>query len=88
MALNEEQLAYIRTIDAANGNRVQAARKLAGATQVEVAEAVGSTQSYISTIERDPFINVAVDLAHRLKDYFGSTIEDLFPGRDEKVSAA
>jgi transcriptional regulator with XRE-family HTH domain len=88
MVLTSEQLTYLKTIPNEQGNRVRAARKFVEVTQSQLAEAVGSTQAYISYLERDPFTNVAVDLAHRLKDFFGCAIEDLFPARDEKASAA
>ena len=85
MAFTPSQLRQLRRADA-NGNRVRAARHLSGLTQVQLSRALGCTQSWLSDIERQRWASTDVETARRLSQFFGCTIEDLFPAR-QAVSA-
>lgn len=82
--LNAKQLATLRASDARN--RVWVAMNLAGVTQVQVAEAIGMTQSHISRIANDNYSRLAYHTALRLAQYFGCAAEDLFPAREALAS--
>lgn len=68
-------------VSIANSNRVALAIELSGLRQGEIAEALGWTQSYLSNICRGRFETITVDNAHKLADFFGCLIEDLFPSK-------
>lgn len=56
--------------------------QLAGVTQVQVAEAVGLTQGYVSKLARGQYTSeLPGDTMRRFADLFGCAIEDLFPSR-------
>lgn len=62
-------------------NRLKEYRKLRGITAKELAQAVGTSRSNISMIEigsREPNL----ELAKRIADYFGTTIEAIFFAND------
>ena len=75
--LNAKQLARLRREPTAP-NRVKAAMRLAGATQLDVAAGTGITQSQISKIAARPG-RVSLSTALRLSGYFGCDAADLFP---------
>lgn len=64
-------------------NRVALAIELSGETQGAVASALGWTQAYLSNVCRGKFQTITVDNAHKLAEYFGCAIEDLFPSKAE-----
>jgi transcriptional regulator with XRE-family HTH domain len=80
MALTTMQLAVLRE---ATHSRVRLARQLCNLTQVELAEALDVSQSFVSDIERGRFNSITVENARKLADFFGVAIEDLFPARQE-----
>lgn len=73
------QLTHLRSLPAANGNRLRVAREIAGLTQREVADRLDLTQSSLSDLERNRYGSTTVDTARKLADFYGCTIEDLFP---------
>ena len=75
--LTEQQLATLRS--APGTNRVAKAISLAGVTQVTVAKALGIPQPYISDVARQRYRTITVEKARKFADYFGCSIEDLFP---------
>ena len=75
--LTEQQLAILRVEPGAN--RVAKAISLAGVTQVTLAEAIGLSQPYISDVARGRYRTITVEHARKFADYFGCSIEDLFP---------
>lgn len=79
MALTGRQLRELRAFPIEGGNRVARAFQLAGVTQAQVAEAIGETQPYISDVARGRYITITVTKARKFAEYFGCTIEDLFP---------
>lgn len=84
MALNNKQLAELRkTPLGASGNRVQAAIDLLGTTQVATAEETGFKVSYVADVARGRHQTITVTNGHRFAEFFGCTIDDLFPARSE-----
>lgn len=80
MTLSDEQLAQLRTSDVGpSGNRLWKAIELRELRQADLAAAVGLTQPYISDVVRGRHSTITVENAHKFADYFGCTIEDLFP---------
>lgn len=80
MALTVRQLRELRSGQVGEtGNRVARALELAGVTQAQVAEAIEETQPYISDVARGRYTTITVAKAHKFADYFGCSIEDLFP---------
>jgi transcriptional regulator with XRE-family HTH domain len=71
------------TEESAEPNRLRLAMKLAGVTQVELAEAVGFTQSHISEIVNGNYSSLPLETAQKLADYFGPgcSTDLLFPLR-------
>lgn len=51
-------------------------------TQVAVADACGFSQPYLSDIVRGRYETITVENARKLAEFFGCTIEDLFPARE------
>ncbi|MDY6780597.1 MAG: helix-turn-helix transcriptional regulator [Halobacteria archaeon] len=58
-------------------SRVREYRKEADLSQSELAESVGVTRQTINAIERGRY-DPSLELAFKLADYFGCTVEDLF----------
>lgn len=85
MALSTKQLRELRQ-SPSRGNRVGKAIDLANVTQMDVADATGLPQPYISDVARNRYETITVDNAHKLAAYFGCRIEDLFPEK-QAVSA-
>lgn len=84
MPLTAAQLRKLRASDA--DGRLRAARLALAMTQVQVAEAIGLTQSTLSDLERQRFPNSTLDTARKFAEFFGCSIEDLFPSKAEAVS--
>lgn len=55
--------------------------ELAKVTQVQLAEATGLTQSYISRIKNGRYEDLSGDTMRALADYFCCTLDDLFPAK-------
>lgn len=89
MSLTPEQITVLRTepFDE-TGNRLKAAMRLEGITQVELAQAIGFTQPYISGIARGRHETLMVENAHRFANHFGCSISDLFPARQTHQQVA
>jgi transcriptional regulator with XRE-family HTH domain len=68
------------------GNRVAKAIELAGVTQLDVKQATGLPQPYISDVARNRYRTITVDNARKFAEYFGCQIEDLFPSREAVAS--
>ena len=81
--LTEDQLARLRA--SSRRNRVATAISLAGVTQVTVAAAIGVTQAYVSDVARGRYSTITVASARKFTRFFGCSIDDLFPPRDEGV---
>jgi len=83
--LTAEHIAELRRSKPSNRNRLVKAMELANVTQVELAEAVGSTQPRISSICNGRFREdgLALETTRRFAEFFGCDIDDLFPARVE-----
>ena len=79
--LTKQQLAMLRT--ETGTNRVAKAIDLAGVTQVTVAEALGLPQPYVSDVARRRYKTITVENARKFAQFFGCSIEDLFPSGNE-----
>lgn len=85
MTLTSEQLEQLRKEPAASGNRLASALRLAGLTQTALADELDESLSYISDLSRGRYNSTTVAKAHKLSEFFGCAIEDLFP-RQESVA--
>lgn len=83
MTLSTKQLSELRRATPENGNRVAVAMRLADLTQSELAQAIDVTQPYVSDVARGRHETITVDNARKFADFFGCSIEDLFPARAE-----
>lgn len=63
-------------------NRIAALRKERRISQAELAEAVAVTRQTIISLESGRY-NASLLLAHRIANYFGTTIEDIFLFEEE-----
>jgi transcriptional regulator with XRE-family HTH domain len=79
--LNAAELLTLRALTLRKGerNRVRIARALERLTQIDLAELTGIKQAQISAIENGRDAGVSVETASCLAQFFGCTIEDLFP---------
>lgn len=78
--LTEHQIAALRRTPA-DPNRVKRAMQLLGLTQVQVAAAVGMTQSHISEIANGNYSSLPLETAQKIADRFGCSTDLLFPLR-------
>lgn len=79
--LSTRQLRDLRET-ATDGNRVARAIELAEVRQMDVAEVTELPQPYISDIARNRYQTITVENARKFANYFGCSIEDLFPARE------
>lgn len=79
--LTQDQLNALK-ISPGGPNRVRLAMSLAGVTQVQLAQALGVSQPYISAIVRGSCPRLPLEITRRLAQHFGCSIEDLFPARE------
>lgn len=84
MSLSAAQLKRLRATR--NVNRVRVARELIGLTQVQLAGEVGLTQSALSDLERRRYDATTVETARKFANFFGCSIEDLFPAKQAVAS--
>lgn len=84
--LTKDQVEALRRSRTRTRNKVAKAKDLAGATQVQIADGTGLTQSYVSRIENGRYSDLPGETMRVLADYFGCQIEDLFPAREAVAS--
>lgn len=85
--LSEPHLKRLReTPVSEGGNRVALAIALAETTQLVVAAGTGLPQPYISDVSRNRYQTITVENARKFADYFGCSIEELFPAREAVAS--
>jgi predicted XRE-type DNA-binding protein len=79
--LSSRQLATLRAVPVSDSmpNRVKAAAAIAAICQQDVVEGTGFAQPYVSDVFRGRYEKITVDNARRFAEFFGCTIEDLFP---------
>ena len=81
-ALTSKHLRQLRDSPLDGWNRVARAIELSGVTQMDIADAIGVPQPYVSAVARQLYQTITVENAHKFADYFGCTIDDLFPARE------
>ena len=67
-------------------NRLKVFRAMHDLTQEDLAEKLGVTRQTINAIEKQRY-NPSLELAFKLADFFGVTIEDLFIREQREDSA-
>ena len=60
-------------------NRLSKALELAGITQTACALDLGYPSSYVSDLTRDRYQDMTLRNARKFSEYFGCSIEDIFP---------
>jgi transcriptional regulator with XRE-family HTH domain len=80
--LDPQQVEELRRTKPDGRNRVAQAMQLASVTQVQIAERTGFTQSYISRIQSGQYGDLPGETMRTFAQFFGCTIEDLFPARE------
>lgn len=63
-------------------NRIEELRKTKGVRQEEFAKAMGVSRQTISSLENGRY-NPSIMLAHRIAQYFGMAIEEVFVFEEE-----
>jgi transcriptional regulator with XRE-family HTH domain len=87
MPLTRQQLVALRSAPIpASGNRVAAAMKALDLTQAVLAEAIGVTQPYVSAVATGRHSTITVENAVKFAEFFGCSVEDLFPRRRREVA--
>ena len=62
--------------------RIQELRKINKLSQSELADALSVTRQTIISLEKGRY-NASLELAYKIAEYFGTTIEDVFIFEDE-----
>lgn len=86
--LKPEEVALLRSEPCKGPNRVKRAMDLAGVTQEQVADAIGVTQPYISSICKGRHERLPLNKVRALANYFGLRIDDLFPEQTSQEQVA
>jgi transcriptional regulator with XRE-family HTH domain len=87
--LTAEQLDALRAVPIGTmRNKLRIALALTKARQSEVSEETGYPVPNLSKLVNGLYVDVTVDTAQKMADYFGCQIEDLFPRRDEEAVPA
>lgn len=87
--LTPTQLKRLRAEPLTGANKVLLARRLTGTSQVAVAAGIdGMIQAKISLIERGEYSRLPLETSRKLAQFFGCSIEDLFPARDAEAVAS
>jgi DNA-binding Xre family transcriptional regulator len=83
--LTRRQLESLRGQQPVGRNRLTAAMEAMNprTTQVDLAEAIGVTQAYISRLCTGNYQDVPLETSRAIAEFFGCQIEDLFPARSE-----
>lgn len=84
--LTPKQLKMLRAEPFTGPSKIRLAMKLAGLTQVQVAEVIGISQSQISEDVCGKFYEISLDKSRAYARLFGCTVDDLFPS-DERVAS-
>lgn len=80
--LTRKQVEQLRQTPPRFRNRIADAMDLAGATQVQIAETTGFTQSYISRVRNGQYGDeLPGETMRAFAVCFGCAIEDIFPAR-------
>lgn len=82
--LSPEQLAALRIVPIVGDqpNRLRVALKMTGARQVDVVAATGIPAPNVSEFVNGKYRDLHVDTARKFSEFFGCSIEDLFPPKE------
>lgn len=87
MALSTSKLKELRSRKiGASGNRLSDAIELSDTTATAVAAATKFTPQYISDVARGRWDTITVDNARKFAEFFGCSIEDIFPAKQAVAS--
>lgn len=87
--LTPRQIGQLRRAKLTGRNKLGEAIRLVGFTQEQIAERVGLTQSHVSVIVGGRYgSEFPMETARKFARFFGVSIEDLFPARDETAVSA
>lgn len=82
--LTENQIDQLKAEPVQGANRLGRAMEIASVTQVQLAEAIGHTQPYVSSIVNGKYSALPIETARKFSSFFGCSIEEMFPARDER----
>lgn len=85
--LSKAQVETLKRCRTWDRNRIAKAMDLAGVTQVQLAQKTGFTQSYISRVKNGLYSDLPGETMRTFADCFGCQMDDLFPAREQAVSA-
>jgi len=68
-------------------NRLGLAVAIADVTQVDLAEATGFVQPYVSAVINGRYQTITVENARKFAEFFGVSIETLFPSVEREAVA-
>lgn len=87
MSLTVEQVVALRSVPLGSlPNKVRLARAMLQLKQADVARTIGLTSPQLSDIELGEYKDIPLEKTRALAEYFGCTIEDLFPAREAVAS--
>ena len=75
--LTKQQIEIVRSEP--GSNRMARAMGLTRVTQTTLADAIGLSQPYVSDVIRGRYRTITVANARKFANFFGCSIEDLFP---------
>lgn len=82
--LSHEQIEALRTAPIGRQpNRLQVAFALADAKQTDACDVTGLSAPTLSKLVRGSYQTLDIENARKLAEFFGCSIEDLFPARAE-----
>lgn len=85
----DEQLTTLRQAPIGeHPNRLRLALALAGIRQTELAADLGLRPVYVSEIVNGRAPNISLPRAQQLAAYFGCSVDDLFPSREQVAQAS
>lgn len=84
--LSREQVDTLKRSRTRGRNRIARAMELASVTQVQIAEKTGYTQSYVSRVRNGHYSDLPGETMRTFAEFFGCSIEDLFPAREAVAS--
>ena len=82
--LTRAQLGILRSEP--GSNQLAKAISLAGVTQLAIAKALSLSPTYVSDVAHQQHKTITVKNARKFAQYFGCTIEDLFPADGDEAA--
>lgn len=85
--LSDAQIEALRNAPLGSlANRLQIAFAMADKKQADACEETGLSASALSKLVRGTYQSLDIEHARKLADFFGCTIEDLFPAKEAVAS--